>query len=1052
MTSFRKLRHLLLAFTGTLYMLTIPARAAKIVVTSSADSGPRTLRRAIANAASGDEIRFAVRGSISLQSEITVAKNLTIVGPGAPDLGIYVDYNNFSSHRFFRITNGAQVSISGLTLVGGGVSGSNGRDAAGAASGESGENGGNGLTVNGGAIANAGVLTIDACEFWGNSAFGGPGGIGGLAGEGGEHNGHGGQGGAATGGAIYNTGDLTVNASTFIENRATGGYGGQGGESFPGEAVGGNGGDGGVARGGAILNVGRALVVNSTFWKNEASGGGGGAAGVGGTDAELLPGTPGSAINGSGGAIANMGHLTLRAVTITENRAQAVYNGEALPGTGVGGGFSTETNRYGATPIPADTEVFNSIIAGNSAGGVENSFFNSYQDVFGYCNSLGYNIFGVLSYYAQFPTESDRFGWPGSPLEPRLGPPLYNGGLTRTLLPYSDSPAIDAGSSNGSLLTADQRGVPRPYDTRNVDNVQDGTDIGAVERTAESTHTFVVNTNADHEDGACTTQDCSLRDALRASMRQAGAEVITFAPSVTGAIALTMGQLWVRSDVEIRGPGAAILKIDGQIASRLFYMAGQNITLSGLTLARGNGADSAAWLGTEGGAIISGGEENSLTVRDCVFSNNKAQFGGALANFGAHLEISNTAFRRNRVSGSGSFNGGQGGAIGVNWGTLNLNACDFTDNFAGDAGGALHNWGTLRIRDCDFKRNIARHGGALSNGESLMCDNTRFTENQAMEQGGAIEDHGSHYAPASLSKCVFTANTANDPASVKKTPAQGGAIYLGETSSYAFADTLFIGNSAQHGGGFFNAGALSLRRCTLQSQTVGSGEGDGGGGYNDGHLTATACHFLGNSAGRGGALFNHSRASLTLLNSTLAANHGVTSGGALHNEGSVQLVHCTVTANEGGTGAGIANLKNATVGNTIIAGNTSPNRFDVTGVFTSSGFNLVGVASRTQGFSQTTDQRGTLSAPLNAKLTPFDAGGVTLYKPLSDSPVVDKGSAADLGRDAVGHIRPINFPTVPDASGGDGSDIGAIELPGGVSPAPTPTPTTTPPPPPLANR
>ena len=69
----------------------------------------------------------------------------------------------------------------------------------------------------------------------------------------------------------------------------------------------------------------------------------------------------------------------------------------------------------------------------------------------------------------------------GSPLtgDPLLGPLGDNGGPTRTMVPATGSPAIDAGAAFG--LTTDQRGQARPSDFFSIANTGDASDIGAVE-------------------------------------------------------------------------------------------------------------------------------------------------------------------------------------------------------------------------------------------------------------------------------------------------------------------------------------------------------------------------------------------------------------------------------------------------------------------------------------------------------------------------------------------------------------------------------------------
>src|SRR6266699_2540647 len=66
-------------------LLSRPGLAA--TVTSTADNGPGSLRQAIANAAAGETIDFAVSGTITLTSgELLITKNLISSGPVASNL------------------------------------------------------------------------------------------------------------------------------------------------------------------------------------------------------------------------------------------------------------------------------------------------------------------------------------------------------------------------------------------------------------------------------------------------------------------------------------------------------------------------------------------------------------------------------------------------------------------------------------------------------------------------------------------------------------------------------------------------------------------------------------------------------------------------------------------------------------------------------------------------------------------------------------------------------------------------------------------------------
>src|SRR5205807_3810909 len=81
--------------------------------------------------------------------------------------------------------------------------------------------------------------------------------------------------------------------------------------------------------------------------------------------------------------------------------------------------------------------------------------------------------------------------------------------------------------------------------------------------------TYVVNVLDDHDDGACDAADCTLREALNAANANAGADTLTFAPTMAGAILLTLGQLSITSDLTIDGPGANILAVSGAGANRV---------------------------------------------------------------------------------------------------------------------------------------------------------------------------------------------------------------------------------------------------------------------------------------------------------------------------------------------------------------------------------------------------------------------------------------------------------------------------------------------------
>jgi hypothetical protein len=92
------------------------SHAATITVTSTNDSGPGTLRFALANASDGDTINFSVTGTILLTSgQLLVTNSVDIIGPG-PDL---LAVNGNAASRVFHIGSNTVVNISSLTVTNG---------------------------------------------------------------------------------------------------------------------------------------------------------------------------------------------------------------------------------------------------------------------------------------------------------------------------------------------------------------------------------------------------------------------------------------------------------------------------------------------------------------------------------------------------------------------------------------------------------------------------------------------------------------------------------------------------------------------------------------------------------------------------------------------------------------------------------------------------------------------------------------------------------------------------------------------------------------------
>jgi len=440
--------------TALLFAAAIPARATTIIVTNTNDSGPGSLRAALAAANDFDTIdATGVSGTILLTSgELQVTHSVTINGPGAANLA--VDGN--ATFRVFY-NSASNATISGLTIT-------NGLGNV--------ENSGFG----GGGILNQGGLTLSSCTVSNNVA--GPG----CCYSGGGINNGSGTGGTLTvtgstisgnsasfdGGGIENAGTLTVSNNSIVSSNSA------------------------VRDGGGIdSNGGLSMTIsNSTISGNSASSGGGGicACGSGGPTTTVTNSTISGNSAGTGGGIWNLAQAqfnsgltvlnsTISGNTATGNPGGGILNaGDAIvtnstisgnstssSGGGIGNGsysLTVKDNTFSGNSATSGGAIFNwtggttqvgdTVLNAGASGGT--LFDNS-----GTITSLGYNLAsdnggGFLT------ATGDQIN-----TDPMLGPLQGNGGPTFThgLLP--GSPAIDAGDPSFTPPPDfDQRGLGFP--------------------------------------------------------------------------------------------------------------------------------------------------------------------------------------------------------------------------------------------------------------------------------------------------------------------------------------------------------------------------------------------------------------------------------------------------------------------------------------------------------------------------------------------------------------------------------------------------------------
>lgn len=411
--------------------------------------------------------------------------------------------------------------------------------------------------------------------------------------------------------------------------------------------------------------------------------------------------------------------------------------------------------------------------------------------------------------------------------------------------------------------------------------------------------TFSVTNNSDSGAG-------SLRQAILDANAAAGADTINFtgtmADTTPDTITLTTGQLVIGDDLTITGPGANLLTISGNNASRVFViqkvvnsaLVSATVNITGVTIDKGfAGAGAGAGIYNNGSA---------LTLSNSTLTNNKAsQVGGAILNVGSLLLNGGNTFSKNSALQGGAIYNPTGAALTVGNSTFDANS-------SSQIGGAIFNAGSMLVSGGTFSNNSAVQGGGLYNASSSVANsslplvnviNSKFNGNIAQQLGAGIYNAGNML----INGGTFDSNKAT---------ISGGGIY--NTKS----------------GAALNSGVLEARNSTFKTNQAISA--DGGGIYN---ATGTALTldndtFSNNNqaGGFGGGIYNRSGASVTVTTSLINNGTAVKAGGGIANFGTIvsmdnTLIQGNKTTSSTGAGGGVFNVGTANITNTTIKSNST---------------------------------------------------------------------------------------------------------------------------------
>jgi CSLREA domain-containing protein/uncharacterized repeat protein (TIGR01451 family) len=973
--------------------------------------GVCTLRAAIqeinALPSCSNTINFSVTGTINLSSALPDLSGYVLInGPGANQLTIR--RNSGGSYRLFNIPFGAAISFSGLTLS-------------------------NGLGDEGGAMRNAGSLTVTDCALTGNQSKGtNAGGTAGKTGGGaaifndttgvatvtrslinnntatggnGEFANGGGGGGGGLGGGIFNNGGtLTVTNSTLTGNQAIGGNGGNANSlcpSGPGGKGGGKGGEGGSAGG---FGGGGSGGGNPGGY---APGAGGRFGGAGGSRS-ISCSTSGAGTGGSagGGALFNYGGTsTLVNVTIVSNTVTAGNNGAAASR---GGGIYNETGTV---------TVKNSIVAGNTAqtAGTEDCDNNSAP-----LTTSGYNLFGSGTGCPTGGTQDQTIA-SANLFTTVLGPLGYYGGTTQTFRPLVGSPVIDKGSAHTGI-TVDQRNKTRPVDQSGIASAPGGnaSDLGAFEAQSCPAVTIAPSSLANIDVGSAYSQTFTggsgtapytftvTAGTLPTGLSLTLAGVLSGTPTATGAYNFTI----TMSDD------------NGCLATQAYTVnvVCPTITIDPTSLPNSvQGANySQTFTATGGTGTITWSSTGTLPGGLSLSSSTGVLSGTPNANGSFTFTI--TATRQYGCTGSRQY-------------TVVINPCvsSFTVNDLGDG--------------ADFAPGNGVCETASGNG---LC-----TLRAAIQEANALPGCAPHtitvgsgtinldsVLPDLNANMAITGPGANQ-LTVQRNPAAGTPAFRvfniasGRTVTLR-GMTISNGRDSIGAGVRNNSGTLTIIGCAITGNTAaGSSLGRGGGIYTTGgaltvvNSTVSGNQSIGETAdttaadAQGGGI-QRTTTALTLINTTISGNSvqsispggtaGTTRGGGLYlsSSGTLTAINVTITnnsatggdtANEGG-GVYSSATGNTQFNNTIIAGNTAATSPDILAtVVNTSVNNLIGDGTGLTGLTNggSGNLIGTSGGPINPRLSALasNGGSTQTHALLAGSPALDGGNNASLPADTL---------------------------------------------------
>ena len=392
--------------------------------------------------------------------------------------------------------------------------------------------------------------------------------------------------------------------------------------------------------------------------------------------------------------------------------------------------------------------------------------------------------------------------------------------------------------------------------------------------------------------------------------RNLGAYTLTEAVDMSqnGDIIKFVADMEISSTVSI-GSKIVTIDADNHTIRRAQGFLGSFITIAGGTLTLKNALidGGAVWEGTINEKLGRSTTNTGITANDSIIK----LTGSSRLNIDGNVTIQNAS--------SNSTTSFTGAAIRVadssvlNATGLSIKDCQtLTNNYFGAIG--LPGAGQITLNGGTFSGNYSRHGSVVctnSNSAKLLTINGgTYSHNQATNGGAVVFIGGG--SKASITNSTFENNNAAD----------GAVLYQHAGSTVTFSDNICNNNTANYGGVVFmrSGGNTTFNNNTCNNITANENGGviyNTSGATNSNNVNAYNC-----TAKNGGFLWNSSKYTNTIQNSTFDTVTATVSGGCVYNNGASIITLTNLTVNNSSAGQNGGFLYNAGTSTVNINGGT----------------------------------------------------------------------------------------------------------------------------------